>query len=589
MFGVRYRPLWVAVALLAGCGGDDTGSDVVPGGDATAPETQEVSTDAGGDSAPAEVDPGPGLGLGFGAACADNRDCASGYCVPSAGGLVCSRGCTPSCPEGWVCGRILDAGVDAARVCLSRASSLCQPCVADADCRDPASGGAEGAACLSYGDAGRFCGLPCSPDAPCPEGYGCEAEARAEGSSEGQCRRLDDLCSCNEIGRSLGMFTTCSVAAPLGTCGGTRGCTDTGLEACSAAPATDETCNGVDDDCDGTIDDGLPLGAACAVTNDLGTCPGVEVCSGGAVRCVGTPAEAERCDGLDQDCDGDRDEGFPDLDGDGEADCVDSDTDGDGTFDAEDCAPRDPARGRAATEVCNGVDDDCDGALDEPGARGCTGFYPDVDRDGFGSDAAPARCLCAADPATFHDATAAGDCDDLSSPINPRGTEACNGADDDCDRAVDEGVEAPCGGCVALCLLETGPSAPRSFTLGPHATGLSLDPLGHLQLGPGQTVGSYRQVLAGWTLGVTRWQALFLGVSTPSGTSVRARWRTAASQAELSLTPWGPWSASLPPANSPLWLDVDGAHLEIEVELRSATLTATPALSQLGLLTSRNP
>jgi hypothetical protein len=53
--------------------------------------------------------------------------------------------------------------------------------------------------------------------------------------------------------------------------------------------------------------------------------------------------EAETCDGVDNDCNGVVDDGFPDSDHDGIADCVDTDEDGDGTIDSEDCRPLDPA------------------------------------------------------------------------------------------------------------------------------------------------------------------------------------------------------------------------------------------------------
>jgi hypothetical protein len=64
--------------------------------------------------------------------------------------------------------------------------------------------------------------------------------------------------------------------------------------------------------------------------------------------------EAERCDGVDNDCDGAIDEGFPNADGDAVADCIDPDDDNDGTSDDGDCAPLDPgSSGGAPSEVQN--------------------------------------------------------------------------------------------------------------------------------------------------------------------------------------------------------------------------------------------
>jgi outer membrane protein assembly factor BamB len=91
----------------------------------------------------------------------------------------------------------------------------------------------------------------------------------------------------------------------------------------------------------------------------------------------------------------------------------DPDDDNDGDPDTSDCAPLDPAIHHGAFEVCNGKDDDCDGAVDE-------GF--DVDGDGF--------------------TTCGGDCNDLEWQIHPGGTEVCNTFDDDCDGLIDEGMDA---------------------------------------------------------------------------------------------------------------------------------------------------
>jgi hypothetical protein len=94
----------------------------------------------------------------------------------------------------------------------------------------------------------------------------------------------------------------------LGACAkGTLLCTD-GVVTCAATtlPGTmDETCNGKDDDCDGEVDEGNPPGGDACSTDLLGVCShGVTDCSSGSLGCVPTtPASAERCNGLDDDCD----------------------------------------------------------------------------------------------------------------------------------------------------------------------------------------------------------------------------------------------------------------------------------------------
>ena len=84
-------------------------------------------------------------------------------------------------------------------------------------------------------------------------------------------------------------------------------------------------------------------------------------------------------------------------------------------------------------EVCNGIDDDCDGMIDE-GVT--TTFYLDFDNDGFGDNNATIQA-CSAPAGYVLDNT---DCDDTSPTTYPGAMELCNGIDDDCDMMVDEGV-----------------------------------------------------------------------------------------------------------------------------------------------------
>ena len=81
----------------------------------------------------------------------------------------------------------------------------------------------------------------------------------------------------------------------------------------------------------------------------------------------------EICDGKDNDCTGVTDGGFPDNDSDGMADCTDWDDDNDMDPDLSDCAPLDETVHLAAAEVCNGVDEDCNGTTDE-GSGLCSGL-----------------------------------------------------------------------------------------------------------------------------------------------------------------------------------------------------------------------
>jgi hypothetical protein len=161
------------------------------------------------------------------------------------------------------------------------------------------------------------------------------------------------------------------------------------------------------------------------------------------------PGVAESCNGLDDDCDGNIDEGlslrawYLDGDGDGSGpdasqvlDC-DLPSGGSGTWvrDGGDCDDADPQVGPSATERCNGLDDDCDGSVDEQ--LQLFEWWLDQDGDGFGSDALGSTVTCE-DWAATHVA-AGGDCDDLNTDVAPRQPELCNGIDDDCAGGVDDG------------------------------------------------------------------------------------------------------------------------------------------------------
>jgi hypothetical protein len=113
------------------------------------------------------------------------------------------------------------------------------------------------------------------------------------------------------------------------------------------------------------------------------------------------------------------------------------DTDGDGALDRDDCAPTDPTIHPGAVDVCNAVDDDCDGAIDEDPDLS---WYPDADGDGYGANEAPYGPAC--EPASEGQVTNKADCDDANPRVFPGATDVCNNSDDDCDGEVDEGIVA---------------------------------------------------------------------------------------------------------------------------------------------------
>jgi alpha-tubulin suppressor-like RCC1 family protein len=113
-----------------------------------------------------------------------------------------------------------------------------------------------------------------------------------------------------------------------------------------------------------------------------------------------------------------------------------------------DCNDADPTALPGGMEACDGVDDDCDSAVDE-GAFNV--YHADADGDGFGRMGAATAMACAP-PAGF---APAGDCDDTRATVFPAAPERCNRIDDDCDGTSDELPEAATGcaipGATASC------------------------------------------------------------------------------------------------------------------------------------------
>ena len=163
------------------------------------------------------------------------------------------------------------------------------------------------------------------------------------------------------------------------------------------------------------------------------------------------PGAVEICDGLDNDCDGAVDLPLPD-----ELETWYADGDGDGYGDAAttveacaappgfvanslDCDDSRTLVRPGAAEVCDGLDNDCDGTVDGEGALYPSTWWPDGDGDGFGDEGgAPVEACDAPDGYAGTD----GDCDDEDPAVHPGATEVCtDGLDNDCNgRAPECGI-----------------------------------------------------------------------------------------------------------------------------------------------------
>jgi hypothetical protein len=225
-------------------------------------------------------------------------------------------------------------------------------------------------------------------------------------------------------------------------------------------PGSSETCDGRDNDCDGEIDEGATVtlyrdadldGYGDPDTETTG-CPGTGGYSTDNTDCDDEnhevhPGAEEWCDGLDNDCNGTADDGidyvdwYADADGDGYGDpesVVNACQQPKGTIeDGGDCDDTDAAINPEAIELCDGEDNDCDGTVDEADATDATTWYADADGDGYGDAADKGTPSCDNPGAHTTDHT---DCDDGDAAVNPGAIEICDDADvdEDCDGAADD-------------------------------------------------------------------------------------------------------------------------------------------------------
>ena len=302
--------------------------------------------------------------------------------------------------------------------------------------------------------------------------------------------------------------------APTGYTSVGEDCLDTDS---AVFPGADEYCNDADDDCDDAVDesgavdettfyvdfDGDGYGDA-DFSQDACDAPTGWVSDSTDCddsRSDVNPGELERCDDIDNDCDGDEDESgsigestwYTDNDGDSYGDPTLSttacDQPGDAVDNDEDCDDSNASVSPDATEVCDSADNDCDGTTDENDATDALTWYADGDTDTYG-DATKTLIACDqpngyvsddqdcddgdatiypgahetwydgvdsdCDDWSDYDADTDGfdsdqysgtDCDDTNSAINTDATEVCDdGVDDDCSGVADDGcVEEHCG------------------------------------------------------------------------------------------------------------------------------------------------
>lgn len=155
------------------------------------------------------------------------------------------------------------------------------------------------------------------------------------------------------------------------------------------------------------------------------------------------PGATEYCNGIDDDCNGTIDDGanmqfyYADADGDGYGDAsvfTEACTQPSGyVSDDTDCDDLDASVNPAGSEVCNGIDDDCNGDIDD--VISPPTYYEDADGDGYGDPASYIQSCSM----PFGYVSSSSDCDDQNMNVNPGADEVCNSIDDDCNGLTDEG------------------------------------------------------------------------------------------------------------------------------------------------------
>jgi hypothetical protein len=331
--------------------------------------------------------------------CTENEDCLSNLCIEVGESKQCSLNCNilESCGNGWDCAPYNDESI-----CAPILNNSCDTCNDDADCS------IFGGKCLEINGI-KSCLDSCEYSDNCATGFSC-TNTDINGDIFKLCSPNGNSCDCNND--NINLTLSCDIGNEFGTCKGSKVCTETGWSECGGQTPSLDICDGIDNNCDGLVDNVEVV--ACQNGNEVGTCFGSLTCQNGVEFCDARTPVAESCNGIDDDCNGEIDE-LEDLG------C--RTTNQIGSCSGVQICNGETGWGEcnapiAVIEVCDGVDNDCNSEIDD-----ALDGYCELSNE-FGICSGERRCLGSA---------GWDDCDAKLPSL-----DVCDGVDNNCNTQIDE-------------------------------------------------------------------------------------------------------------------------------------------------------